>query len=73
MQRAEAAGDKGWLRVIAEDLRGLRFQWDGLRRVARAQWSLKDLGRCAAELGRTSEKRERRRRGQPGAGEPVRA
>jgi hypothetical protein len=41
--RAEAAGDKGWLRVIAEDLRGLRFQWDGLRRVARAQWSLKDL------------------------------
>jgi hypothetical protein len=44
VQRAEAAGDKGWLRVIAEDLRGLRFQWDGLRRVARAQWSLKDLG-----------------------------
>jgi hypothetical protein len=41
--RAEAAADKGWLRVIAEDLRGQRFQWDGLRRVARAQWSLKDL------------------------------
>ena len=41
--RAEAAADKGWLRVIAEDLRGLRFQWEGLRRVARAQWSLKDL------------------------------
>jgi hypothetical protein len=43
VQRAEAAGDKAWLRVIAEDLRGLRFQWEGLRRVARAQWSLKDL------------------------------
>jgi hypothetical protein len=43
VERAEAAADKGWLRVIAEDLRGQRFQWDGLRRVARAQWSLKDL------------------------------
>ena len=43
VERAEAAGDKGWLRVIAQDLRGQRFQWDGLRRVARAQWSLKDL------------------------------
>lgn len=44
VQRAEAAGDRAWLRVIAEDLRGLRFEWEGLRRVARAQWSLKDLG-----------------------------
>ena len=43
VQRAEAAGDAGWLRVIAEDVRGQRFQWDGLRRVARAQWSLRDL------------------------------
>jgi len=43
VERAEAAADKGWLRVIAEDLRGQRFQWDGLRRVARAQWSLKDI------------------------------
>jgi len=43
VQRAEAAGDRGWLRVIADDLRGERFQWDGLRRVAQAQWSLKDL------------------------------
>ncbi|MDH5340870.1 MAG: hypothetical protein OEW22_13890, partial [Rubrivivax sp.] len=38
VQRAEAAGDRGWLRVIADDLRGERFQWDGLRRVAQAQW-----------------------------------
>lgn len=44
IERAEAAGDKGLLRVIAEDLRGRRFQWDGLRRIARAQWSLRDLG-----------------------------
>ncbi len=41
--RAEAAADKGWLRVIAQDLQGQRYQWDGLRRVARAQWSLLDL------------------------------
>lgn len=43
IQRVEAAGDRGALRVIAEDLRGQRFQWDGLRRVARAQWSLRDF------------------------------
>ena len=43
VERAEAAAAKGWLRVIAAELRGQRFQWDGLRCVARAQWSLKDL------------------------------
>ena len=43
VERAEKSADKGWLRVIAEDLAGQRFQWDGLRRVARAQWKLKDL------------------------------
>lgn len=43
VRRAEAARDQGWLRVIAEDLRGQRFQWEGLRQVARAQWSLKDI------------------------------
>jgi len=48
VERAEAAADRGWLRVIAEDLRGQRFQWDGLRRVARAQWSLKDLAGARA-------------------------
>jgi len=48
VERAEAAADKGWLRVIAEDLRGQRFQWDGLRRVARAQWSLKDFSGARA-------------------------
>lgn len=42
VERAEAAQDKGWLRVIAQDLTGQRFQWEGLRRVGRAQWSLKD-------------------------------
>lgn len=42
VERAEAAQDKGCLRVIAQDLDGQRFQWEGLRRVARSQWSLKD-------------------------------
>ena len=43
VERAEAAADKGWLRVIAEDLRGQRFQWHGLRRVAQSQWNVKDM------------------------------
>ncbi|MEO5733054.1 MAG: tetratricopeptide repeat-containing protein [Rubrivivax sp.] len=42
VERAAAVRDKGWLRVIAQDLAGRRFQWDGLRRVGRAQWALKD-------------------------------
>ncbi|MEO5882871.1 MAG: tetratricopeptide repeat-containing protein [Caldimonas sp.] len=42
VKRAEAASDKALLRVIAEDLQGQRYQWDGLRRVARSLWSLKD-------------------------------
>ncbi len=50
VERAEAAGDKGWLRVIAEDLRGQRFQWDGLRRVAQSQWSVNDMDGARASL-----------------------
>jgi hypothetical protein len=42
VQRAEASVDKGWLRVIADDVRGERFETDALKVVARAQWSLKD-------------------------------
>lgn len=42
VDRAQAAGDKAWLRVIAEDVRGERFGLEGLRRVGRAQWDLKD-------------------------------
>lgn len=42
VERAEAAGDKAWLRVIAEDLRGERFERQGLRRLGHAQWTLKD-------------------------------
>jgi hypothetical protein len=55
VQRAERAKDKAWLRVIAEDLRGRRYERDALRCVARAQWSLKDLDAAQASwelLGR---------------------
>jgi hypothetical protein len=72
VERAEAACDKGWLRVIAEDLRGERFQWDGLRRVAQSQWNVRDMDGArvswealrramGADVGRT------------GAGQPLRA
>lgn len=41
--RAEASADKGWLRLLAEEVRAERFRMDGLKLIARAQWSLKDL------------------------------
>lgn len=40
--RAEAARSAGWLRILAEDVLGMRFQWDGLTRVASAQWHIGD-------------------------------
>ncbi len=42
VERARAAKSKGWLRLLAQDLRGRRFQWLGLQLVATAQWDLKD-------------------------------
>lgn len=47
IERAERAKDPAWLRVIAEDIAGQRYESDALRQIARAQWSLKDLaGAC---------------------------
>jgi hypothetical protein len=40
--RARAAKSKGWLRLLAQDLRGRRFQWTGLQLVAQEQWKLMD-------------------------------
>lgn len=40
--RARAAKAKGWLRLLAEEVRERRFQWDGLKLVAAAQWDLQD-------------------------------
>lgn len=38
VQRAEAARAKGWLRLLAEDVKGLRFEREALRLVGNAQW-----------------------------------
>jgi hypothetical protein len=42
VDRARAAQSKGWLRLLAQDVIGRRFQWPGLQLVAAAQWNLKD-------------------------------
>jgi hypothetical protein len=42
VDRARAARSKGWLRLLAQDVRGQRFQWPGLHLVAAAQWDLRD-------------------------------
>lgn len=41
--RARAAKSQGWLRLLAEDLSGLRFELPALRMVAQAQFELKDF------------------------------
>lgn len=41
--RAEANAEKGRLRLLASEVRDERFHLDGLKLIARAQWSLKDL------------------------------
>lgn len=42
VERARAGGSRGWLRLLAHDVQGHRFQWTGLKLVAGAQWALKD-------------------------------
>jgi hypothetical protein len=42
LDRARGAKSKGWLRLLAQEVRGRRFQWIGLELVAAAQWELKD-------------------------------
>ncbi|MBM3524699.1 MAG: hypothetical protein FJX57_17270, partial [Alphaproteobacteria bacterium] len=41
--RAVAAKDRGWLQLLAEDVRGLRFERAGMRHVAFAQFALQDF------------------------------
>jgi hypothetical protein len=40
--RARAAESAGWLRLLAHEVEGLRFQWPALRLVGQALWDLKD-------------------------------
>ena len=42
VERAKAAKRKGWLRLLSEEVLGLRFQWQALELVGQAQWDLKD-------------------------------
>jgi hypothetical protein len=44
VDRAVAAKSKGWLRLLSEEVRGQRFEWEGLKLVGKAQWDLKDYG-----------------------------
>jgi hypothetical protein len=43
VQLARSRKDKGWLRLLADDVRGEVFETEGLRLVGRAQWALKDF------------------------------
>jgi hypothetical protein len=40
--RARAANSAGWLRLLASEVQGLRFQWPALRLIAEGQWYLMD-------------------------------
>ncbi|WP_367185915.1 tetratricopeptide repeat-containing protein, partial [Mesorhizobium escarrei] len=40
--RAKAAKSAGWLRLLASEVTGQRFQWPALRLIGRAQWELAD-------------------------------
>jgi hypothetical protein len=43
VQLARSRKDKGWLRLLADDVRGEVFEREGLRLVGREQWALKDF------------------------------
>lgn len=40
--RAKAAKSAGWLRLLASDVSGQRFNWPALRAIGKAQWQLAD-------------------------------
>ncbi|MEM9387488.1 MAG: hypothetical protein AAGA68_20705 [Pseudomonadota bacterium] len=40
--RAKAAKAVGWLALLADEVRGRRFEWPGLKLIAEAQWALED-------------------------------
>jgi hypothetical protein len=43
VERARVVQSKGWLRLLAEDVVGRRFQWVGLKMIAKAQWDVNDF------------------------------
>ena len=48
VDRAAAAKSKGWLRLLSGEVRGRRFERNGLKLVGKAQWRLKDWSGAAA-------------------------
>ena len=40
--RAAAAKSAGWLRLLASEVGGLRFEWPALRLIGQAQWDVED-------------------------------
>jgi hypothetical protein len=42
VRRAASFKAKGWLRLLADDVRGQRFERSGLRLIAKAQWDVGD-------------------------------
>jgi hypothetical protein len=52
VERARVAQSKGWLRLLAEEVTGLRFQWLGLRLIAGAQWDIGDFEGARKSLER---------------------
>ena len=42
VDRAAAARSKGWLRLLVDEIRGRRFERNGLKLVGKAQWRLND-------------------------------
>lgn len=50
VNRARAVKSKGWLRLLAQDVRGRRFERPGLQLIARGQWDLKDYAGARQSL-----------------------
>jgi hypothetical protein len=48
--RARAVKSKGWLRLLAQDVRGRRFERPGLQLIARGQWDCKDYAAARESL-----------------------
>jgi hypothetical protein len=50
VERALASKSPGWVRLLADDVSGMRFQWPALKLAARAQVKLKDYEGARASL-----------------------
>jgi hypothetical protein len=50
VQRASAAQSAGWLRLLASEVSGMRFQWPALRLVAQAQMKVGDYRGALATM-----------------------